>query len=836
VGAAVFVPTQRIFGRDEDLRQVLRPLGTAPALVTVTGRGGVGKTRLAVEAVRSLVELIRPEGAASGTSDEMTWVRLAGVTSPDLVVTEIATALGIPVRPGAEALDMVAALAGHGSRLLVLDSAEHVLESASVVGELLDRCPNLRILVTSQAPLDLQSEQVVSLAPLPVPDESAAAGRRVDLEALAQQPSVATYCQRASAVDRTFALTDDNVAAVVALCRRLEGLPLALELAGARAATLSAAEIVSRLDGTGLDLLRRGRAGVPDRHQDLRAAIGWSYRLLDRQAQRALRNLSVLSGSFDLDMAAEMIAAGSSADASDGSPFDLLSSLVDLHLVDPVPGSRPTRFVLAGSIRTFAREELVRLDELDEVERVRVRARAQQAHAIAAEVESFRAEGRVAEVEVDRDDVHAALEAALRFGLADEALDLVRGLGPYWDVRGFGSYPQELVERSLALAELATADVPRVAGALLWSAFLGLRHRSAVPTEALVDRIRRADDLAAVAGDDALRFYAQCVWILVAPFTGDLDRARIAADVGFTLAERNGNDGWRSAMQVWVGMLANLEGDEARAIELGTAALDTARRAGDLETVVRAVMLLGPMADRYPDQTRDLPTTEAAIAMARQLGLPFYEALLLVRAVGESTRRGDLDGALRWAIEALAMARTMPESPLVGFCLMAVSNLAQARGDPEPAALLHGSVRASLPMLEHFLTGPQLAGYWSAVDGTRAALGDRFDPEVVRGADLHWGQAVEAAIAYLERVRDVDVPRPDRPRILSITDGPEQLTGRQEEVLRLLAVGLTNKEIAAALGIRTKTVMHHTTAVYRILGVRGRSEAAAFAFRAGLVD
>lgn len=816
---------RRVFGREDEVRRLvaLLPPG-APALVTITGRGGVGKTALAAEVVRAL------DGR-----DPCTWVPLAGVIDPDLVVAAIASALGASTQPGADVIDVVLGELRHGSRLLVLDNAEHLLAAAPTLGDLLARSPALRMLVTSQAPLRLQSEQVVALATLPVPSVEAGTSP----EELAEQPAVAAYCQRAAAVDPAFALTGANAAAVGELCRRLEGLPLAIELAAARAATLPARAIVPRLEDGGLNVLHRPRADVAPRHHGLREAVDWTYALLEPGEQRALRHLSATVGTIGLDAALDLIDGEREVDPSGSPALDELSSLVDLHLVDPVPGADPPRFALPDSIRAYGRGELARRGEDERVGRLRIEVRARHAREAAEGIETGRAEHLVVGIEADRDDLLAALRAATDLGLADDALDLARGLGAYWDLRGYGAVQEQLLEAALVLGEQADADPSRLANATLWSAFLGVRHLRDVDQATMVDRIARAEDLAALADDDAARFHAQCVWLLVAPYTGDLVQAKVATEEGLRLAERRGDEAWRAVIQVWAGMLAQLAGDEARAVELGMEALEGARSSGDRETVLRVVMLLGPLAARFPDRVRGLPSTEEAIALTQELGLTFYEALLVLRRAEEALRLEDRDAALRWMAATLEVALTMLSSPVVGFDLIAVARTADLCGDPARAAFFHGTIEESLPLIERFLPEPQVIRHQTMIDAARATLGDdEFDRQVRLGAELSWGEAVEEAITYVA-ARTATSRRPDPTAggpAESPASSPDRLTARQHDVLRLLASGLSNKEIAAALGLRPKTVMHHTTAIYRTLGVRGRTEAAAAAFRLHLVD
>jgi non-specific serine/threonine protein kinase len=816
------LPSRNLYGRDTDVARLVGMLTPGSSLlVTVTGRGGVGKTALAGEVVRSLDDLERTA-----------WVSLAGVTEPDLVLSEIATALGVHLEPGDDLTEAVLAMLDHGSPLLVLDNAEHLIAGAPVLGELLRRCPGVRVLVTSQAPLRLQDEQVVTLSPLPVPGDVAA----MSLDDLAAQPAVAAYCQRARAVDQDFVLTEHTAAAIAELCRRLEGLPLAIELAAARAASLPATEILRRVGSdAGLGLLRRRRNDVPARHHGVIEAIDWTYRLLSSAERRALRRLSVAVGSFDADSAIGLLQDDSGGRA-DADALDELSALVDFHLIDPVRDADPPRFAMPDSIRSFARAELDRRGETGDLQRLRLRIRAQQARVVAAGTEPGTEERLGLRVEADRDDLLDAMRIAVSLGLADDALDIGRGLGEHWDLRGYGPVQRELLDGALELGERSGADPVRIANATLWSAYLELRHTSDVDHEVQRHRICRAEQVARDAGDDATLFHAQCVWLLVAPVTGDLEQAAAAAELGLQLAEQNSNEAWRAVISVWAGMLAGLCGDDDRAVQLGTEALTVARRNGDKETVVRASMLLGGLADRLPEGVPGMPSATEILELTRELGMAYYEAVAVVRMVEISIRLGDRDAATRWMAEALEVARTIPGSSTVGFHLLAVASTAHLCGDAHHAAFFFGTVRESYERLQLFVSATQRERHDSMVDETRAMLGEQeFEQQIELGALLNRGEAVDEAIRYIEQLRSPSVEEA-APAIDQDLAPLERLTARQLEVLRLLAAGLSNKDIAAELGVRAKTVMHHTTAIYRELGVRGRGEAAALAFRAQLVD
>ena len=643
---------------------------------------------------------------------------------------------------------------------------------------------------------------------------------------LLQYAAVEIYCDRAAAVDRTFELRAANAPAIAELCRELEGLPLAIELAAAHAKTLSAAEVVRHLDGARLDVVRRRHDGAPERHDDLRAAISWTYDVLAPDEQRLLRVLSRLSGTFDLDAIVHL----------SGAPFvdalDRLETLVDFHLVDPVPMSEPARFQMASSVRSFGRERLEAHGELESATRAHIAYRAGQARAGAAGIASRSEVLWFQTLSADHDDLVGSLKTTLDAGLTDDAIDLVVGLAPVWSMRGYYGAQEELVESAIRLGAEHNVETVAFANALLWSAFLGLEWGATVDPAELVTRLQHGEALARRAQDDATLLRALAYWLLVAPFTGDVARAQAASTEGLALAQRTGDERWLGQIEAWSGMLATLLGDEARAVQLGRDALARARRRGDDRTLVLATMLLMPLRRNHPEVATEMPSTEDALAAARRTGLRMYEALLLPMMVGDATAAGDVPTALRWAGESLVVARSMVGSAIVGYNRMIMVSL-MARCDADAtAAYFHGTVRDEIPALSRTMSPKQVAVYEAAVAQTKMRLGDsRFEAEAGHGARRTAPEALDDAIAAVQETSQrlgTSVPAAG----VESTEAPDEgLTRRQREVLDLLVEGLSNKEIAARLDVSPKTVMHHTMAIYRALGVRGRAEAAVVAIR-----
>jgi DNA-binding CsgD family transcriptional regulator len=269
------------------------------------------------------------------------------------------------------------------------------------------------------------------------------------------------------------------------------------------------------------------------------------------------------------------------------------------------------------------------------------------------------------------------------------------------------------------------------------------------------------------------------------------------------------------------------------AIALARNGLARARKIGDPRTVVVGTMVLQPMITNYPELASELLTREQTLVMARELALARgYEAGILTELTFEAVSRGDLAAAAAWCGEALRFVRGSAASPLVGYALHSAATVAAAYGNDELAAYLHGAVRSARRTLQANSAHEHVTAHDAALARVRNSLGDdRFEAVVARGAVVPWADALQEALVYVRTIEPPGV-EPSPPADPSAP----HLTPRQLEVLQLLARGLRNKEIARRLDLTPKTVMHHLTAVYRTLGVRGRSEATAWAFRAGLTD
>ena len=527
-----------LLGRGDDLA-ALHELVQPGSVVTLTGTGGVGKTSLALRLAADL---------AAGCADGVGVAELATVSSAEEVAPAVMTVLDLQPRQGVAPVDRLVEYLRPRTLLLVLDNCEHVVDAAAALAHAVHRgCPAVALLATSRSPLDVPEERVWAVAPLPLPPASA-----VDARGVAQAPSVRLFVQRASARSRTFVLDDGNAADVAEVCRRLDGVPLAIELAAARMAGLSPADLVERLSWR-FRLLRGGPRTATDRHQTLRAVVDWSYNLLDEPSQRVFEVLSAFAGRFPL-MAAEQLVAAlpdvASAVVASGPDRDVAStvlSLVDRSMV-AAASEQPTAYALLETLRAYGRERMEARGCAEQVRRAHAELYARLA--VEAEGHLYRP-GHVAAVErlaAAVDELRAAAAWAVEHDVA-LAARLLGAMAIYVEHR-------------------VPAEVPRWAEGTLAAA---AREDRTVPGLAKVYGV-------AAAG---------------ARFAGDLDRGRALAEEGLAVAEDPAAEGY---LRYLLSEISLFQGriDEAGSLIAQVAALRPA------VPVARMAELIGPLAVHPP--------------------------------------------------------------------------------------------------------------------------------------------------------------------------------------------------------------------------------------------
>jgi predicted ATPase/DNA-binding CsgD family transcriptional regulator len=826
----------RFVGRDELVEELAARFERSGArLVTITGRGGVGKTRLALELVEVVV---RRRGWTAALAE------LAHVQEPAAVLTVLADALGVVALPTAPLASAIARRLGTLDAIVVVDNLEHLVDAGADLDALLRACPRLRLLATSQVPLRIPQEQVIDLGPLVVPPTGS-----LGLEDAMQEPSVALYVDRATHIHPGFRLDAANVDAVAELCRLVEGLPLGIELAAARVRTLPPAEAVRRLRDGQLDVLRDHRSDDADRHGSLRSAIAWSCSTLDPPVADLFARLGVPIGAFDLDDVALL------AEPLPVDPIDALGALVDVRLVDPIDGTDPPRFSLPSTLREAALEQLAVADPDGTTADRWLEAMADRARQAAIGLDSGAQDRWRRWLLASDEDLVACVRRALEVDRMDLALALVSALGPHlMDARP----SEERVRLFTTVVERASAQLERgarldhgvLAEAEAWAGGIAAARMGDADRARAVAHLEAAVARGRTHGESRTRLVTLSLImrtaVVVGPSTFDL---AAHAREGLEVAEAAGDALWTGRFQIWNGMLAHVVGDDERAIALGRAGLAAVRRTGDGRSIVPAVLLLAPLAARHPEAELQLPSLDEAVQHAKDWGQVQLLLTLLPLASLDALDRREVARGSRWWCEALELVVTLPTSPLAPVVLLIGSAVAAANGRDRLAVRLHASVEPYLPLLDAVRPPAVVAAHAALLERLRSELGDdRFEAELAAGRELGvpggvseaaWlaeelsargpdGPVAPADAHPLRRGGEISPPSSEPP--------PSPLTDRQIEVVRLLATGMGNKEIAGALGLTSKTVMHHTTAIYRRLGVRGRSEAVAWAVRAGLVD
>ena len=698
-------------GRDRELREIARLLDRH-RLVTLTGAGGSGKTRLGLEAATARARACR---------DGVWLVELAGLSDPALVAAATASALGLTLPSQRPTVEGLGAQLGQWRALLILDNCEHVIAACAVLAEhLLGACPALRILATSREPLRVPGEvtwRVPSLA-LPTPRPSAKAAE------LASYESIRLFCERASDVAAGFGLNDDNAGAVAEICLRLDGMPLALELAAARVGALSPAQIAERL-GDCLAVLTAGSRSALDRQQTLRATLSWSHALLTGVERVLFRRLAVFAGTFALE-AAEEVTAGAGVDQRQVA--DLLGRLVDKSLVVTEEEAEGYRYRLLEPVRQYAREGLVEAGELASVAARHLAFYLEAARAADPEGAGAGPIVGLGRLEADHDNLRAALGWALRHD-AQQAMTLAVHMWPMWMA---GSHFQEgnrWLEAALAAAPAPTA---RRAQALRAACGLGMRlGRMDTLSELGAERVaifRALGDQRAVAHaldeagvyeymagryDRAERLYAQSHALgeelgdlrvlsavrhsegVLAQCRGDFEGAREALLDSLTrLRELPAGDGDRFFRVHTLGLFVAAEGSGGaprmcfeetaqffRRVDARSAVGYVLAGLGD---VARAQGLIEPARERLAESLADF--REARDAM----GIAF--ALNRLGNLAGATGQHEL--AREWLEEGLALRRELVDKRGVGMTLGNLGLLAARAGDVERGRALLGEALA----------------------------------------------------------------------------------------------------------------------------------------------
>ncbi|MEV5838287.1 LuxR C-terminal-related transcriptional regulator [Nocardia sp. NPDC052112] len=726
-------------------------------LVTLAGIGGVGKTRLALRAAAN---------ARRDFADGVWVVELADVRDPSMLVEIVAATLGLLDQSDQPLFEVLVQFLSSREMLLVLDNCEQVVAaSAKLVETLLLACPNLRILVTSREPLDIAGEATVRVPPLMVPDPD----REPAVRGLPGYDAVTLFADRAAAVVPGFELCEDNKDTVARICTRLDGLPLAIELAAARMRAMSPEQILQRLTDR-YALLTRGSRTAPTRQQTLRWCIDWSYQLCTPIEQRLWARLSVFAGGFELD-AAEQVCG---TDLAPENVLDVLSSLVDKSVVIREESDGVVRFRMLDTMRDYGREKL---QEIGEYQDLRRRHRDwYERLALDAEAEwiSDRQLGWLARLDREQPNIREMLEFCVADASAEAAeagLRTAAALFMFWSFRGQYSEGRRWLDRVLT-------------------------HPAA---HSILDRVK-----------------ALHTSTIMASVQGDLPRAAAFVAQAHALAEQDPAPTTKAVAASAEGALALYRREHDRAVSAlePTLAVFESNTRGHL--YISALSMLGWACALGGDTERATEYRERILSITGACGESLFRSTTLWGVGIDTWRQGERHHAQELLLESLRASRPV-HSPFVTALDLEGLAWTAVHDDGERAAMLMGAAENLLRSTSGITTFfNELSHFHDECERTvRRALGDRrFDAAFRRGQAMGMNDAVAYALG--------------EPRAAAPLDSEMTLTKRELEVARLVAQGLTNKQIATKLVLSQRTAEGHVEHILSKLGFASRAQIAAW--------
>jgi predicted ATPase/DNA-binding CsgD family transcriptional regulator len=806
-----------VVGREEEARAVRALLlRESVRLVTLTGPAGVGKTRLSVLVATSLERGF----------DAIAVVDLAPVREPGRVLATVGQVLGVPESPRASPVQAVADRFRHRRLLLVLDNFEQVLPGGPDLVDLLVACPGVTALVTSRALLRVSGEHVVAVSPLELPDAAAS----VPANRVGEYDAVRLFVERARAVRPSFTLTEENASTVVGICRRLDGLPLAIELAAARVTVLPPQALLDRLIRR-LSLLTEGGHDVPERLRTMRAGIAWSYDLLRPPEQALFRRAAVFAGGFTL-AAAEFV-------GSQGPPSTLetVTALVDQSLLQQTtPDGDDPRFAMLETLREFALEQLAAHGEENAARRAHAayfRGLAQDAEPGLRGADQQRWRDRL---EDDLDNLRAALgwatggTAPAEDSPEDAAEDSANGLRLagalwyFWFQRGLPGEGRQWLTRALARAPERGPDAAQArlgAGTLAWRQ--GDFTAARVHLDQSVRLWRETTDRRGLA--EALHVLGHVQFD-----QRDFAAARVLFEESLQAYRQVGDTPGSLPLVADLGLVAYHRGDYAAAGAVFEESLALFRRHGLKDRVAGVLNLQGDLARLADDGARATVLYQESLALWRELrGTPGIASAL--HKLGQVKRSaGDIAGARSDLQDSLALQRELGNAQGIGECLAALAGIVAAAGRPERAARILAAGVAQLETIGVPLAPADHAVLTRDLVATRERLGvPAWERACAAGRALSADDAL--ALALLDDSATT-LTHPAAPGHREPV--PTPLSRREREVTALVARGLSNREIAAALSIAEKTVANHIDHVMTKLDLRSRTRIAVWALEHGL--
>lgn len=785
-------------GRQREIAEVKAFLQRT-RLLTLTGAGGCGKTRLALRVAADCLPSF---------ADGVWLVQLAPVTDSALVPRAVASAVGVRGGSGQPLLRTLATALAPRRLLLLIDNCEHLIGACAQLAEtLLRACPQLQILATSREPLRIAGEVIWRVPSLGLPGT----GFRSSPESLAQVEAVALFLDRARARQPDFTLTVQNAGAVATICRRLEGMPLGIELAAAQMGALSADQIAAGLD----DALRVliGGSRTLARQETLRATLDWSHALLEESEHVLFRRLSVFAGGFGVE-AMECVCSGEGLEP--GAALSALTTLVEKSLVEPQIRERPARYRLLEPVRQYARARLTAHGEVEALQCRHAEYFLALAEAAEPELMSGQRAAALERLARERDNLRAALLWSRHTQEPDAqvvGLRLVGALAWFWGIQGDGAEGLEWTEAALAKSTGAPpaplAQALHMAGELAWQ-----QGQYAVART----RLEESAELFRTLGDK--RGLAYVLQIL--PMVIEEPEASAMGAEALRLFKEAG-DAWGAAHAAFTLSYLTLLRDESVGEEALKAMLVRCRALGDEWMMAEVLNYLGDLARGHGDIQQATARYEESLALLRKQGLTGTVPSLLHNLGYMALQAGNTRRALRLFRESLILFRDLGDQRGIAECLAGLAGALAAMRLPDRAARLFGAGEALMEAAGASMWRANLADY----ERNRGVARGQMD-DAAFAAAWETGRALTAEQAIAEAVKP-------EPATQSLGDTDElDLTPREREVAALLARGLTNRQIGIALVITEGTARLHVKHILQKLGFSSRAQVAAWAVERGL--
>ncbi len=812
------LPTQlsSFIGRERAMAE-LKSLLSTTRFLTLTGAGGSGKTRLALQVASTLL---------TEFEHGVWWVELASLTDPVLVPQQVASSLGLSEQPGRSLMDTLIGALQPRKPLLVLDNCEHLIAAcAHLVERLLRSCQGLRILTTSREAFHIPGETIWLVPSLGVPD----AYHLPPIEGLVKYEAVQLFIERATSVLPAFRLTQENAPALVQVCHRLDGLPLAIELAAARVKVLSVEQIATRLDDSYRLLAGGSRTALP-RQQTLQATIEWSYLLLSEKERILFRRLSVFLGSFALE-AAEAVCADNGLEQDE--MLDLLSQLVDKSLVAVTQRSGEARYRLLETIRQYAQDKLQEFGEAAHMRHTHRDWYARLAEQAKAETLEARQGSWFERLEAEHENLRVALGWSLEQQEAETAARIGTGIFRFWLLRGYISEGRLWMER--ALSGFSAQNAVR-AQALNVAVVLTIQQDDYQRAKTLAEE---SLDLCRALAERKETGYALNTLGWLAHTEGDYAGAVTYFEESLALFRELGQKHDIALVLSSLGLTLLYLGEDERAAALCEESLALSRERGDPSSIASVLTNLGIIRLSRGDVERAQELCEESLAIRKTLVDKGGRAHTLTILGRIALIQGDAERATACYQESLTLRLETGEKEGIATALEGLAAVAGMQGQPVRAVRLSGAAQSLRTTLGAPLPPMDRSSYEQTVAAVRALLDEpTFTAAWTEGQAMPLVEALaEAAqVKAREHITSSPVPAPlDTPSTSPFRENPFGLTAREIEVLRLVTQGLTYTQIAEQLIISPRTVDAHLRSIYGKLGVTSRNAATHFAFEHNLI-